>query len=105
MVLKGTDFLQRFCLHIVPGRFRKIRHFGFLSNAVKTKSLNLAKLSLQNKRHIALTKAERKAFAKLRLFGFDKKNCPCCGKGTMVTVEIWMANKDPPNLFLFRHMV
>lgn len=96
MTLKGETFLQRFCLHIVPHRFRKIRHFGFLSNAVKTKSLTLAKRSLQNKLHQALSKAERKAFAMLRLFGQPKNVCPSCGKGKLVTIDIWLANKDPP---------
>ena len=96
MVLQGKDFLQRFCLYIVPERFRKIRHFGFLSNSVKTKSLALAKMALENKRHIALTKEERKAFAKLRLFGFPNNNCPCCGKGKMIPFDSWEANKDPP---------
>ena len=96
MVLKGKDFLRRFCLHIVPERFRKIRHFGFLSNAVKTKSLKLAKRSLQNKRYQALSKAERKAYAMLRLFGQLKNVCSCCGKEQLVTIDIWLANKDPP---------
>ncbi len=96
MSLRGVDFLKRFCLHIVPSRFRKIRHFGFLSNAVKTKCLSLAKTSLENKRHVALTKAERKAYAELRLFGQSTNRCPCCKKGQMVTVDVWLANKDPP---------
>lgn len=105
MILKGQHFLQRFCLHIVPDRFRKIRHFGFLSNAVKNKSLNSAKLSLQNKRHIALTKAERKAYAKLRLFGLDKKKCPCCAIGNIMTIDVWLANKDPPNYLIFKKWI
>lgn len=97
MTLDGKIFLQRFCLHIVPERFRKIRHFGFLSNSVKNRCLNLAKRSLLNKLHTALSKAERKAFAMLRLFGQPKNICPCCGKGQMVRVDIWLANKDPPS--------
>ena len=53
-------------------------------------------MALENKRHIALTKEERKAFAKLRLFGFPNNNCPCCGKGKMIPFDSWEANKDPP---------
>ena len=30
MTLTGRQFLQRFCLHIVPSRFRKVRHYGSL---------------------------------------------------------------------------
>ena len=56
----------------------------------------VVKRSLLNKLHQALSKVERKAFAMLRLFGQPKNVCPCCGKGKMVTIDIWLANKDPP---------
>lgn len=32
MRLELQEFLRRFCLHLLPARFVKIRHFGFLSN-------------------------------------------------------------------------
>ena len=32
MRLETGEFLRRFCLHLLPERFVKIRHFGFLSN-------------------------------------------------------------------------
>ena len=96
MTLKGEHFLQRFCLHILPGRFRKIRHFGFLSNGVKNKRLNQAKKSLINKKHIALSRTERKALAKQRLFSKQSVLCPCCQKGIMVAVGMFAKNKDPP---------
>ncbi len=96
MALKGTIFLQRFCLHIVPDRFRKIRHFGFLSNSIKKKSLDLAKQALLNKHHNPLTKTECRAFAALLLFGRHSDICPECQKGRMITVETLLPNKDPP---------
>jgi hypothetical protein len=37
--MKGTDFLKRFSLHILPPGFTRIRHYGFLSSAAKTKAL------------------------------------------------------------------
>lgn len=97
MVLQGREFLRRFCLHIVPDRFRKIRHYGFLSNAVKIKYLKLAKMDLEKKRFIALSREERRAYAKLRLFGFPDDTCHCCGQGKMVAFDSWSANKDPPD--------
>ena len=105
MCLQGKEFLKRFCLHIVPDRFRKIRHYGFLSNAAKKKALTLVKKELENKRFIALSRAERKAYAQLRLFGFPDDTCPCCGVGKMVpfgllratAFDSWSANKDPPD--------
>jgi hypothetical protein len=32
MRLELKEFVRRFCLHLLPGRFVKIRHFGFLGN-------------------------------------------------------------------------
>ena len=32
MTLKVEEFVRRFCLHLLPERFVKIRHYGFLSN-------------------------------------------------------------------------
>ena len=38
MTLTGVQFLNRFCLHFLPPRFRKIRQFGFLANACKRRN-------------------------------------------------------------------
>jgi len=32
MTLAATEFVRRFCLHLLPARFVKIRHYGFLTN-------------------------------------------------------------------------
>src|SRR5260370_41818051 len=32
MRLELREFVRRFCLHLLPERFVKIRHFGFLGN-------------------------------------------------------------------------
>lgn len=98
MSLKGTDFLQRFCLHILPQNFRKIRQYGFLANACKAKSLNQARSSLGAKVRQLLTRKERKELAKKRLFGDKTDACPCCENGKMVTFIIWERNKAPPFL-------
>ena len=98
MSLKGTGFLQRFCLHILPQNFRKIRQYGFLSNACKAKSLNQARSSLGAKVRQLLTRKERKELAKKRLFGDKTDACPCCENGKMVTLIIWERNKAPPFL-------
>jgi hypothetical protein len=63
----------------------------------KRSKLSVAKAALQNRKHLPLTKAERKAYAKLKLFGLPKNTCPCCKKGQLVTIDIWLANKDPPD--------
>ncbi len=99
MTLNGSDFLNRFCLHILPPKFRKIRHYGILANASKKKSLQLARASLKTIQFIALTKKQRRELAKQRIFSDNVNMCPCCGKGIMTAKGIWPKNKDPPNLF------
>ena len=37
--LPVNEFLRRFCLHILPRKFTKVRHYGFLSNRNKKKPL------------------------------------------------------------------
>src|SRR5262249_51199374 len=41
MCLEVKEFMRRFCLHLLPARFVKIRHFGFLSN--RQRKLRVAK--------------------------------------------------------------
>jgi len=97
MTLPGRAFLKRFCLHILPARFRKIRHYGFLANRTKTISLDKAKIELLQKRHLALSRTERRALAKARLFGKKEKTCPCCGTGKLIRIDGWERNKSPPS--------
>jgi hypothetical protein len=44
MTLSATEFLRRFCLHILPKGFRKIRHYGILSSRKKK---NLKELQIK----------------------------------------------------------
>lgn len=96
MVLAGTEFLRRFCLHILPPHFRKVRHYGMLANACKNKLLAQALASLANKKLQLSSRSQRRALAKQRLFSKAAGKCPCCHKGQMITVEILPANKSPP---------
>ena len=46
MTLPVGEFLRRFCLHLVPERFVKIRHFGFLGNRQRHQRVPLARALL-----------------------------------------------------------
>lgn len=105
MTLKGTDFLQRFCLHILPHGFRKVRQYGFLANASKAKSLRLARQSLGAKVQQLLTRRERKELANQRLFGDKSDQCPCCEEGEMHIWIVWQRNKAPPILEELAHLL
>lgn len=76
--LKGTEFLKRFCLHILPPGFTRIRHYGFLSSAAKTKALKALReyfyLSYEQE-HINIS---WQAIARNRM-GIEVQCCRKCG--------------------------
>jgi Putative transposase/Transposase zinc-binding domain len=47
MTLAATEFLRRFCQHILPRGFVRIRHFGYLASAHRTALLRLARVHLK----------------------------------------------------------
>jgi hypothetical protein len=82
VTLDGVEFLRRFCQHILPHRFVKIRRYGIYSSrarAIRKKQNPKMEVSLKPKETIQ----ERL----LRLTGFDVYLCPFCKQGTMHRVE------------------
>jgi hypothetical protein len=95
MTLQATEFLRRFCLHILPPRFRKIRYYGFMANA------NSALLQVQQKEMGVAAKTGKEIkklswqeIAKDKL-QYDACLCPVCRKGTMVTIFHFKAHAPP----------
>jgi predicted Zn-ribbon and HTH transcriptional regulator len=86
MVLGAEEFIRRFLLHVLPGGFMRIRHFGFLANRVKKRALP------QCRKLLGLSPAlpempKRSALDLLReLTGIDLSRCPSCKLGTMIIV-------------------
>lgn len=46
MTIQTDEFIRRFLLHVLPAGFHRIRHYGMLSNKVKTEELALARKTL-----------------------------------------------------------
>ena len=92
MTLDANEFLRRFCQHILPPKFVKIRHYGFMASRVKRK----LKIH-QMKQGILPEKCEKPSYAeviKTRL-GIDVEQCPCCKTGKMIVVLQFGANAPP----------
>jgi hypothetical protein len=91
MTLAATEFLRRFCLHILPGGFRKIRHYGFLSN-------RCSQTFKQQQMQMGVTPVKQagnwKQIAKEKL-QFDVDQCPCCKKGKMEELLSFDINGPP----------
>ena len=43
MELSDEEFVRRFLLHVLPARFVKIRHYGFLGNKGRNKRIMLCR--------------------------------------------------------------
>jgi hypothetical protein len=93
--LDATEFLRRFCMHILPPKFVKIRHYGFLSSRAKVK-LKVHKM----KAGILPVKTAKLSYAEItkRQLGFDIEQCPCCRNGRMIIVMQFGANGPPPSI-------
>lgn len=92
MTLESSEFLRRFCMHILPPKFVKMRHYGFLSNRGKEK-LKIEQLK-SGKIRMDKTKVDYKEITKVQL-GFDLDACPCCKTGRMITILQFAANAPP----------
>lgn len=78
MKLEGPEFLRRFCLHILPAGFRRMRHYGMLSNFHKAKALAAARSSLKVKTKPKRSRAECN-IALLDQYFAEQNHCAECG--------------------------
>ncbi len=86
MNLAHAEFLARFEQHILPRRFVKIRHYGFLQNRNKRKRIAEIRESLgleQARPLIKITVAQRM----LEKYGKDVFKCPICENGRLMLVK------------------
>lgn len=97
MTLEATEFLRRFCLHILPPGFRKIRHYGILSSRCKPK---LRSQQMQMGVYSKYMNDEQKAPKVITPFVIDQ--CPCCKTGKMIRLMSFEANAPPDNTTIAR---
>ena len=85
MTLDATEFLRRFCMHILPPGFTKIRYYGFLANT-KTAMLRVQQKEMGMAVSVPVKK-DWKTIAREKMH-FDVEECPCCKKGKMMTIPL-----------------
>jgi hypothetical protein len=103
MTLDAHEFIRRFLLHVLPGQFVKIRHYGLLGNRCRQQKIELARQLLAVNRveqNQPKEQAETWQERLLRLTGFDVARCPNCGERAMKTVETILPArcKGPPRI-------
>jgi hypothetical protein len=95
MSLQGTEFLRRFCMHILPKRFVRIRHFGILSSTRRKELRDIQRLLGLHPPEKRIKK-DWKQICKENL-NYNPDVCPCCGEGRMITIKIIPPNfRGPP---------
>lgn len=88
--LSGVEFLRRFCMHILPKRFVRIRYYGIMSSRMK---------SVLPQKPPAPSIAETPQQRMQRLTGFNVHQCPYCKKGQMHIVAELPRIRSPGMVF------
>lgn len=84
--MEGVEFLRRFCMHILPKRFVKIRRFGIYNPTIK-RNYGLQFTTEEAVDKIKPIKKETTLEKLKRLTGFDAYQCPFCKKGKMIIIR------------------
>ncbi len=97
--VEAETFLRRFLLHVLPHRFVRIRHYGWLANSARQRLLPTVREVLGPS---ATSAPSPPAVAPdpweatlLRLTGKDVTRCPCCGAGGFLIVAAVPARAEP----------
>jgi hypothetical protein len=93
--LTGTEFLRRFCLHVFPKGFVRIRRYG-IYNPATIRNMNL-QFSTQQQIPSKDPKTKKKITPELikQLTGFDPGICRKCKTGRMVVVAVLPRIRSP----------
>jgi hypothetical protein len=79
MELDAVAFAKRFLQHVVPRGFMRLRHYGFLANAVKARSLPIARAALKA-RGLVVALPPKSSSSEEKL----TPRCPACKSGRML---------------------
>jgi hypothetical protein len=83
ITLEASEFIRRFLLHVLPGSFTRIRHFGFVSNRNRKENIALCKKLLGVYGKTCEKPEQSLEELMLELTGSDISKCPHCKVGIM----------------------
>lgn len=84
--LEAVEFIGRFMQHVLPGGFKRIRHYGLLGPAHKAANLAAARAALEAPAPDAVVVESVEAFMR-RVAGIEWLNCPHCHEGRFHVVQ------------------
>jgi hypothetical protein len=88
ITLTIAEFIRRFCQHILPERFTKIRTYGYLSNRGRHGRIKEVLQKMKLPLHKGLVKIPIEV-RMLEQYGVDMKECPACKNKTLQLVKIF----------------
>lgn len=91
LTLDAPEFLRRFLLHILPRKLVRIRHYGFLANAVRRREVALCRRLLgEPTKEASVAEPQAESWQELlsRLTGRDVTRCPKCAQGHLHEIGI-----------------
>ena len=91
MTLAHGEFIRRFLIHVLPGGFHRIRHYGLFANGGRAENLARARqlLAVQPKQN-----EPSDADANADEPPMPSPPCPCCG-GRMIIIETFERGSTP----------
>ena len=79
--LPVNQFIGRFLSHVLPSRFMRIRHYGYLANRLKQVRLKQIRARIGARPPQSKVLIPMNAQQLLLSLGLDTEKCPCCGGG------------------------
>ncbi|MBN8507284.1 MAG: IS91 family transposase, partial [Burkholderiales bacterium] len=92
VAVDGVQFVARFLQHVLPGGFKRIRHYGWLAPAAKTERLTLARALLAMPAPNPRAAEDAAAFMR-RVAAIDIDRCTRCHTGRWRCVQLLPADR------------
>ena len=91
MTLDAGEFMRRFLLHVLPGGFHRIRHYGLFANSNRAANIARARELLAVPSRLKEPETSEAAIDQPRVL---LRPCPCCG-GRMIIIETFARGCEP----------
>jgi hypothetical protein len=91
MTLATNEFIRRFLIHVLPGGFHRIRHYGLFANGSRAANIARARELLVVPTPKAVDRAADTDTAEPQSLSHP---CPCCG-GRMIIIETFERGSTP----------
>jgi hypothetical protein len=101
MCVDASEFIRRFLLHVLPTGLQRIRHYGLLANRHRAEKLLRCRELLAVPAPVVDQSNEPLDYRDHyeQLTGRSLRDCPLCGQGHMVCIEIFLPGnraRGPP---------